>query len=315
MIDSNVDILLATYQGEKYLRELLESLINQTHKNISILVSDDGSTDSTWDIIKEYALKDSRIIPLSNTRNGGVINNFNNSLKYSTSDYIMFADQDDFWLSNKVEKMLKFLKEKEVADTNIVPTLAFSDLKVVDEKLDLLEASFYAMNGLNPYNNDKLNYLLWRSSVYGCTVMFNKSLLNKTPCVPDDVPMHDQWFALQAKIHGGIHYFPGQTIMYRQHESNVVGAHKTDFFSKLYRVNKSLKTIKKTAYKCIVQYKHIKNDGFVDDLLERNYGQLKFGQRVYFVFDNVFPFLSEKKIYALIFSFFFVFANAKQRNK
>lgn len=307
MNSERVDVILATYNGMCYLEELLDSILNQTHKNITIFVSDDGSTDGTWDIVLNYSARDPRVIPISNVRQGGVINNFNNALRNSTSQYIMFADQDDVWLDDKVQSMLSAIKLEELSVGNLKPALVFSDLTVVDSKLGVIGSSFYRSNKLDPSNNKKLRYILWRSTVYGCTVIFNRRLFVKSGLVPDCSPMHDQWFALQAILHGKIAYLEQQTILYRQHENNVVGSHNKNFISKLLNAKKNILSIKKMTKKCIAQFNKLNREGDVDKILNSSYGSLSFTKRVLFAYDNIFPFFMERKVYAAIFIFYFLF--------
>ena len=130
-----IDILLATYNGEKYLKEQLDSILNQTYKNIRIIISDDCSKDTTPEILKEYQKKDDRIELHIQKNNLGVVKNIEFLLKQVKSPYYMLADQDDYWLPEKSEKSLEKLKE-EKAD------LVFGDLEVVDKNLKTMYSSF-----------------------------------------------------------------------------------------------------------------------------------------------------------------------------
>ena len=130
-----VDVLLPTYNGEKYLGELLDSLLTQTHKNIRIIISDDCSTDSTPEILKEYQKKDNRIEIYLQEKNLRVVKNIEFLLKKVENKYFMLADQDDVWLPNKIEKSIQKM-EQENAD------LVFGDLEVVDKDLKTIYPSF-----------------------------------------------------------------------------------------------------------------------------------------------------------------------------
>jgi len=101
-----VDIVMATYNGHKYLQEQITSIILQSHKNWRLLISDDASSDKTIEIIKKNIALDSRISLVNCVHQGGVVENFNKALKYISSDYVMFCDQDDFWLEDKISIML-----------------------------------------------------------------------------------------------------------------------------------------------------------------------------------------------------------------
>ena len=124
-----VDILLATYNGEKYIREQIDSILNQTYKEFRLLISDDGSTDGTRDILNEYKAKDDRIEIFMQEENLGVVKNFEFLLKKVEAKYYMFSDQDDIWKDEKIEKSLKKIEEGF--------DLVYSDLEVVDENLNV----------------------------------------------------------------------------------------------------------------------------------------------------------------------------------
>ena len=130
-----IDILMATYNGEKYLREQIESILNQTYSNIRLIISDDCSKDKTREIIKEYEQKDNRITAYFQENNLGYAKNFEFLLTKVENDFYMLSDQDDYWLPEKVEKTFNRLKETN-AD------LVFTDLEVVDENLKTIYQSF-----------------------------------------------------------------------------------------------------------------------------------------------------------------------------
>ena len=134
-MEEKVDILLATYNGEKYVAEQIESILNQTYKNFNLIISDDCSKDSTPDILKKYAEKDKRIILHLQLQNLGVVKNIEFLLKQVNSELYMLSDQDDVWLKEKVEKSVETLKRKN-AD------LVFGDLEVVDQDLNTIYPSF-----------------------------------------------------------------------------------------------------------------------------------------------------------------------------
>jgi glycosyltransferase involved in cell wall biosynthesis len=214
-----IDVLLATYNGEKYLRCQLDSILNQTHKNIRLLINDDCSTDGTIEILKEYETKDNRVKVQYNEKNLGYIKNFENLLKRVENNYFALSDQDDFWMENKIEKSLdKLLKEN--AD------LVFTDLEVVDENLKQIAPSlvkFMKMNKNIKKNHDyKLVFL--RNCVTGCTILSKKELINKYIPVPKEEPMvHDWWMALIISQIGKVVFLEEPTIKYRQHGNNQLG--------------------------------------------------------------------------------------------
>ena len=217
--DIQIDILLATYNGEKYLKCQLDSILNQTHKNIRILINDDCSTDGTKGILEEYEKKDKRIIVNYNEKNLGYIKNFENLLKRVENKFFMLSDQDDFWMENKVEISLEKLL-KDNAD------LVFTDLEVVDENLNQITPSlvkFMKMNkNIQKHKDYKLVFL--RNCVTGCTIISKKELIDKYIPIPEEKPMvHDWWMALIISQIGKLSFLDKPTIKYRQHGKNELG--------------------------------------------------------------------------------------------
>jgi glycosyltransferase involved in cell wall biosynthesis len=290
-----VDVVLASFNGDKYIGDQILSILNQSYKNIHIIVTDDGSSDSTVEIIKELASKHPNIEMVNCCRQGGVVQNFEKGLSYSKGDYIFLADQDDIWLPGKVENALSFIKEKEKLLSKETPIMVFQDLIVVDVNLKTLSESFYSYNKLDPLNNLDIRYLYWRSTVYGCTAIFNKALKNRSIPFPKNIPMHDHWLALNAAIEGGIFFNPRKDILYRQHTNNVVGGQSKSLRLKLFDFFGNIKRIKKVTSK--IKYQ-----------LEVKGVNLKIiGRRVSFVKDNVIPFFKERPLFSLFFIMYFIF--------
>ena len=134
-MEEKIDILLPTYNGEKYVEEQIDSILNQTYKNINLIISDDCSKDNTRNILKEYEKKDKRITLYLQEKNMGVVKNIEFLLKQVKSNYFMLADQDDVWLEEKISKSMETLKSQN-AD------LVFGDLEVVDKDLKTIYPSF-----------------------------------------------------------------------------------------------------------------------------------------------------------------------------
>ena len=217
--DIQVDVLLATYNGEKYLKCQLDIILNQTHKNIRLLINDDCSTDNTRAILKEYEEKDDRIKVKYNEKNLGYVKNFEDLLKRVENKYFALSDQDDFWKKEKIEKSLNKLLEED-AD------LVFTDLEPVDEKLKIITPSmvrFMQMDkNIKKHQDYKLVFL--RNCVTGCTILSKKELINKYIPIPTKKPMvHDWWMALIISQIGKITFLDEPTIKYRQHGNNQLG--------------------------------------------------------------------------------------------
>ena len=214
-----IDILLATYNGEKYLKCQLDSILNQTHKNIRLLINDDCSTDNTRAILKEYEEKDNRIKVKYNEKNLGYVKNFEDLLKRVENKYFALSDQDDFWKEEKIEKSLNKLLEED-AD------LVFTDLEPVDEKLNTITPSMVRFMQMDKNIKKHQDYksVFLRNCVTGCTILSKKELINEYIPIPTKEPMvHDWWMALIISQIGKITFLDEPTIKYRQHGNNQLG--------------------------------------------------------------------------------------------
>lgn len=214
--------MLAVFDGEKYLKEQLESILNQTVKNIKIIIRDDGSRDNSPQIIDDYCNKYPQIISkLDGAPTGSAKQNFAELLKNCNSDYIMFCDQDDVWLPEKIEKTLEAMKKAEHGGKT--PVLVHTDLKVVDQSLNVISPSFFKFQKLIQ-DDITLPKLLVQNYVTGCTVMINRALQEKCGLIPKGCIMHDWWLALVAILFGELVCISEPTMLYRQHSDNQVGA-------------------------------------------------------------------------------------------
>ena len=214
--------MLAVYNGEKFLKQQIDSLLEQTYKDIKIVVRDDGSTDNSCLIIddycKEYPDKICRII---GQPTGSAKQNFARLLEHCDSDYIMFCDQDDVWLPDKIEKTMLSMKAAE--ENGDIPVLVHTDLKIANQQLDVISNSLFDFQKLI-HDNITLPKLLVQNYVTGCTVMINRALKNVCGQLPDSCIMHDWWLALTAVLFGKLVFENSATILYRQHSENQVGS-------------------------------------------------------------------------------------------
>jgi glycosyltransferase involved in cell wall biosynthesis len=221
----DITILLATYNGAKYIKELIESIQRQNVTNWKLLVSDDCSTDNTVSIIQKEIEKDKRIKIISKgSKFGSAKLNFFNLMSVATGKYFLFCDQDDVWYPDKIEKLIREIKQIENEYGNI-PSLVFSDSKVVDERLNVISESFERYQKYDPYDID-FGSLLSLNVAAGCTMAFNVRLLHQALKLEsfEHVMMHDWWMMLVAKAFGEIRYLDTALVKYRQHGDNEVGA-------------------------------------------------------------------------------------------
>jgi glycosyltransferase involved in cell wall biosynthesis len=242
-----VEILLATFNGEKYISELLDSILNQTYKNIKITIHDDGSSDRTLEILRDYSKRYPEIINLidDGISTGSAVRNFEFLLKNSSEEYIMFADQDDVWLPTKVELTLNKMLELEDKYGKDTPLLVYTDVKVVDEDLNILSESLWDYTGIDGSKLKTLSKCLQATGI-GHTIMINKKAKDISLPFPQNVIAHDNWVSLVVSAFGKIDYVNSATALYRQHKRNVSGVKKytLDIKEKILEFQKELSRFK-----------------------------------------------------------------------
>ena len=222
-MNQKVDILLATYNGEKYIKEQVESILNQTYENIQIIISDDCSTDKTRQVLKEYE-NNEKIKIFYQEKNLGYVKNFEFLLKQVESNLYMLSDQDDVWKKEKVEKSVEKIESEKL-------DLVFGDLEVVDENLNTLYKSYnrymHLIHKIKKYQKDyRLQYLY--NCMTGCTIISRKNWIDKVLPFPTNSKyvIHDYWIGLIIALNGKVGYLDTPYILYRQHGTNQVGTKK-----------------------------------------------------------------------------------------
>lgn len=223
-----ITIVLATFNGEKYLKELLESIFSQTCQEFQLIVGDDHSTDGTLAILEVFQTKyPGRMEVHAYKDNLGPRENFARILENVTDDYILFADQDDVWLPQKIELSLSKMLAMEEQYGSSTPLLVHSDLTIVSEDLRMISPSWKQYASVYPQSY-QINRLLIRNVIPGCSVMINRELLFLALPLPK-CGMHDYWIALVAASLGQIGLIEEATLLYRQHTNNVIGAKLYNF--------------------------------------------------------------------------------------
>ena len=225
-----IDILMAAYNGEKFIAEQIESILAQTYQDFRLVIRDDGSSDNTPAIIEEYAAKYPGKIEVvhDNAECHSPTKNFFQLLTYAKADYVMFSDQDDVWLPYKVQITLDYMKKAEDENPG-KPVLVFTGLEVVDK--DLKHKRYMYVN--LPEKCCKFQEFLLGNRAAGCTQMMNK-LVCQEVCehyseLFNNVGAHDYWTSLYAGAFGTIQHVNQVTILYRQHGGNVIGAGRSQF--------------------------------------------------------------------------------------
>lgn len=221
----SIDILLATFNGEPFLQDQIDSLLRQTQRSWRLIIRDDTSTDGIPSTLAEYASQyPAQIIIRKNDNNLGILATFNLLLQEADADWIMFCDQDDVWLPEKIERSLALAQATADRYGLSTPLLVHTDLKVVDERLTTIADSLWRYQKSDPEAGRQLNRLLLQNPATGCTMMINRALRDLALPIPAEAVMHDWWLALTATAFGRIEHLDEPTILYRQHDRNDTGA-------------------------------------------------------------------------------------------
>ena len=226
-MNDSIFVVLASFNGARFLAEQLESLTAQKLTHWTLLIADDGSTDGTAEIIKDYSHIDNRIKTLnqqgSNTKSA--LSNFSALLTAALeqgAEYVFCCDQDDVWNSNKLDLMLTRLKKLE--GENKVPSLVHHDLEVVNAALEPIADSFIDLMQIHPTDQHNPQRLISRNEVTGCAMACNRALLEVALPISDQAVMHDWWLALCAGYFGRLAFTSDKLVKYRQHGKNTIGA-------------------------------------------------------------------------------------------
>lgn len=261
-----VALLMATYNGEKYIKEQIESILKQTYQNFVLYIRDDNSTDGTLQIIDEYVKEyPEKIVKVEDDRIAkGACNNFMYLLEYvyklNKFDMFMFSDQDDVWLEDKVSITIE---EYNRINNKEQPILIHTDLNVVDAQLNIINESFLNYSNLNGRYKELNNYLI-QNNVTGCTTFINKKLVELVKFDIKDICMHDWYFALIASAFGQVIFIDKATIKYRQHGKNVLGAKKIKGIKGIYNKLVKNNTIKEDLNKIFEQAESFKKTYYND---------------------------------------------------
>ena len=219
-----IDIALAVFNGESYLEPLIESVFAQTRTDFILSICDDGSTDATLEIVAAAArAHPGRVRLFACDGHVGPAANFSRLLARLDGDITLLCDQDDLWLSDKVETTVRAMARLEAQWGAATPLLVHTDLSVVASDLRMIDPSLARYQRLDPASS-LLRQLLLGNVVTGCTLAMNRALRERVLPVPAQASMHDHWIALVASVLGRTAYVPRATLLYRQHDGNVIGA-------------------------------------------------------------------------------------------
>lgn len=216
------DILLATYNGERFIADLLDSLLSQTQADFRVLARDDGSSDATVGILQEFEARFGGRLQIigDGSPTGSPTLNFEVLMRASTADYVLFCDQDDVWLPNRVQESLRMLTEAEATFGAETPVFVFNDLVPVDANLKKVAESYWEFKKINPAMARRLAASLITSPILGCSCGINRALLNRALPIHPQATNHDWWTLHVAIMFGQVVWSAEKTVLYRLHGGN-----------------------------------------------------------------------------------------------
>lgn len=216
-----ISVCLASYNGEKYIREQVESILPQLSDLDELIISDDGSKDETINILESF--RDDRIIILKNQGKHGFIGNFENALKSAKGDYIFLSDQDDIWMPDKIRVVLDKLEHAD---------LIVHDAELIDGEGGSLGKNYY--NLLHHSSSFLMN--LWKTRFLGCCMAFRKEVLEECLPFPKRIAGHDYWIGMYALKKNKVEFIPDILLKYRRHGNNVSSSSEKSNNSLLYKI-------------------------------------------------------------------------------
>lgn len=201
-----VSVAMATYNGEKYIREQIKTILDCLEENDELVISDDGSTDNTLGIINSF--NDDRIVLIKGPQKG-IKQNFANAIKNTSGEYIFLSDQDDIWEKDKVTEVIKCFEKENC-------TLVVHDAEVVDENLNMVMSSYYS------YRNSGKGIIknIYKNTYIGCCMAFLSKAKKYVLPIPNDIEMHDQWIGILNDKYGKTYFSTKKLIKYRRHSLN-----------------------------------------------------------------------------------------------
>ncbi len=240
-----VSVLLPVYNGEKYLCEQIDSIIDQDYENIHIYIRDDGSKDGSFDLIREYAdnFPDQISIIKGPNTNIGLVQSIELLLRTAApSDYYMFADQDDIWFSNKISSSVNEIRRLEILKAG--PAAVCTDCICVDQNKKIISESFFKSQKFPTTTFESVERMIALNVVQGSTLIINRAALDVILPLPKWLNVHDSYIATHIANEGLIDYFHKPTMLYRQHGNNQLGEIKIGIKYYLHRFTKLVYTIK-----------------------------------------------------------------------
>jgi len=253
LLKNRISVAIATYNGEKYLRQQLDSIYHQSLLPFEVIVCDDCSTDNTLNILQDYCEKYD-LIYYANEKNLGYAKNFEKVMSLCKGEYTTLSDQDDIWLKNKLLVLFDNIKKIESANP-AKAILVHSEAMVVDQSLNVIKNKFIGKRaGLRSGIN---NLLFYNAKVQGSSVLFNSKFKDLLLPIPDTIQQYDFYASIISETIGIRHFIPTPLMLYRQHDNNQVGAGNLNKLSKVRKlINKDFVIAEYEEYKCLEAFKN-----------------------------------------------------------
>jgi glycosyltransferase involved in cell wall biosynthesis len=280
--DKLISIAMCTYNGEKFIQEQIESILNQSYKNIELIITDDCSNDTTVEVIKQYIQNDNRIKLYQNEKNLGFIKNFEKAISFCNGDYIALSDQDDIWKLNKIEKFVNEIKKN---------VLIYSNALLINQESQEIRKELFS--DTNKLCKGKVNNsFLLDNVVSGNTMMFKKELVKYILPIPSQINYHDFWIGFVASTYGTITYTDESMTYYRRHSEQVTNRTKKkhdNYLQKLkYKKETMIQQYKRKAdileaFKSLEILKNTKTIEIIDSLIWhfKNHHNIYFNTNLY----------------------------------
>lgn len=222
-----VEILMSTYNGEKWMDEQIESFVNQTYTDWRLVVRDDGSSDDTVKKLYKWQEKLKKKMKIIEGENVGVVKSFEMLLARCKTEYCMYSDQDDYWKPAKMEMTLNQMKMEEKNHPG-KPVAVFTSVDLVDGELKPLGKTYFQQNKLDFPFAKRFNNVCVCCPAAGCTMMLNWRARRLVLPFSEHALMHDWWIAARVAKKGVLSVLEIPTMLYRQHENNVCGAREME---------------------------------------------------------------------------------------
>lgn len=229
-----VDVLLPAYNGSTHIGAQIESILHQNYAGLlRLYVRDDGSDDATVSVVQQlqqlptHPQRELHLLQKASSEPRGLSYNVSALLHHVQADrhYVALADQDDMWQPDKLRLQIEAIQEAEATHGTTVPMLVFTDLTVVDAQLQPLHPSMWKLQRLDPRWTQKWQHCLVQNAVSGCTTLLNAAAVSKVLPIPQQHGIvHDHWMATAVSYYGQVIPLHTQTVLYRQHDKNVIGA-------------------------------------------------------------------------------------------